>query len=80
MTRPTPTREQLELHLKVSRNSLTEYNARLNIVNAEIDAEEEESWDLNQMRTERAQLLYDIELTEEDIADYVEQLRVFPPS
>lgn len=74
MTRTTPTLEQLERHLKVVRNILTEYQNRLNVVNAQIDAEEEESWELNQMRIEKSQLLYDIQETEADIADYVEQL------
>ena len=74
MTRTTPTLEQLERHLKVVRNMLTEYQNRLNVVNAQIDAEEGESWELNQMRIEKSQLLYDIQETEADIADYVEQL------
>lgn len=68
------TLEQYERHLKVVRNMLTEYQDRLNVVNAEIDAEEEESWELNQMKTEKAQLRYDIEATAKDIAHYVELL------
>lgn len=74
MSNLTRTIEQLERVLKVSRKILTELQDRLDVVNAEIDEQEEESWDLNQMRIEKSQLLYDIQETEADIADYVEKL------
>lgn len=76
MSNLTRTIEQLERVLKVSRKILTELQDRLDVVNAEIDEQEEESWDLNQMRIEKSQLLYDIQETEADIADYVEQLGI----
>lgn len=72
MMKSTLTREQLELKLKVSRSMLTDYQNSLSKINAQIDAEESE--DLDGMRQARSQILYDIQETEADIADYVEQL------
>lgn len=57
---------------------LTEYNARLNVVNAQIDAEVEASWELDQMKIERGQILGDIDSVQENIADYVELLNALP--
>ena len=57
---------------------LTEYNARLNVVNAQIDAEDEASWELDQMKIERGQILGDIDSVQENIADYVELLNALP--
>ena len=74
MTRPPLTPEIIEQHQKVNREMLTEYNARLNVVNAQIDAEDEASWELDQMKIERGQLLGDIDSVQENIAYYVERL------
>lgn len=78
MTTPTP--EQLKSHLKVARSYLTELQDSLNKINAQIDAEDIDSEDLHGMRQARAQILYDIELNAEEIADYVEQLGDLPSS
>lgn len=78
MTRPPLTPEIIEQHQKVNREMLTEYNARLNVVNVQIDAEVEASWELDQMKIERGQILGDIDSVQENIADYVELLSALP--
>lgn len=89
MTEHPPAREHLLMHLTVSRSMRENYRASLELnaaaialVEQEIEAEMAETGEpfeatqgLRELKRDRAQIRYDLDLTEQDIAHYVRDIR-----
>ena len=89
MTEHTSALEHLLMHLTVSRSMRKDYRASLesnaaaiDLVEQEIEAEmletgepSEATQDLGELKRDRAQIRYDLNLTEQDIAHRVREIR-----